>query len=129
MCVNEHAGVEGVLPIRTHLPLAHPCFSLVLSGNSHYMQVSLAIRERKHKLGSGMQGFLHESERKKERYDGWEGVKREGRQRIREGSGLFCIDLSAFCVANTEKDTKKESEKEDRDGGSSYSLQTSSLAF
>lgn len=61
--VNEHVGVEGVLPIRTHLPLTHPSFSLVLSGKPHYMQVSLAIRERKHKLGSGMQGFLHESER------------------------------------------------------------------
>ncbi len=66
VCVNEHAGVEGVLPIRTHLPLARPSFSLVLSGKPHYMQVSLAIRERKHKLGSGMQGFLHESERERE---------------------------------------------------------------
>lgn len=65
--VNEHAGVEGVLPIRTHLPLTHPSFSLVLSGKPHYMQVSLAIRERKPKLGSGMQGFLHESERERER--------------------------------------------------------------
>lgn len=87
--VNEHAGVEGVLPIRTHLPLTHPSFSLVLSGKPHYMQVSLAIRERKPKLGSGMQGFLHESERERERRGGWEGVKREGRQRIREGCGLF----------------------------------------
>ncbi len=56
-------------------------------------------------------------------------MKREGRQRIREGCGLFCVDLSAFCAVNTEQDTKKESEKGDRDGGSSYCLQTSSLAF
>lgn len=60
------AGVEGVLPIRTHLPLTRPSFSLVLSGKPHYMQVSQAIRERKPKLGLGMQGFLHESEREKE---------------------------------------------------------------
>lgn len=64
--VNEHAGVEGVLPIRTHLPLPH-AFSLFLSSKPHYMRVSLAIRERRHKLGSGMQGFLHESERERER--------------------------------------------------------------
>ncbi len=39
-------------------------------------------------------------------------MKREGRQRIREGCGLFCVDLSAFCAANTEQDTKKKVRKE-----------------
>lgn len=66
----------------------------------------------------------------RERETWWVGGGEKRREaEDKGGGGLFCIDPSAFCVANTERDTKKKSEKRDRDRGSSYSLQTSSLAF
>lgn len=104
MCKRPRGGGGG---FTNHDPLASrpSFFSLFLPSKPHYMQVSLAIRERKHKLGSGMQGFLHESERERETW--WVGGGEQKGSREKGGLWVFRIDLNAFCAANTKQDTKK----------------------